>query len=143
MTVVLGMSVYGRGWFSAYFADLVTALLGIFFSQIRIYYSGTLPAVLQTPVRSPIMLDRSHIGPIARAVGDVIEGLCDQVIVRGRRALAVVAGVDAANVGFDQRSGKPFVLDGDRNCSILEIAKIARVGSSMSGHIERRSPLQR
>ena len=52
VTIVLGMRDYGRGWFSAYFAGLVSARLGIPFKQVRIYYSGTLPAVLRTPVPS-------------------------------------------------------------------------------------------
>jgi hypothetical protein len=49
VTLVLGMRDYGRGWFSAYFAGLVVARLGLPFRRVRIYYSATLPAVSQTP----------------------------------------------------------------------------------------------
>ena len=54
VTIVLGMRDYGRGWFSAYFADLVTTHLGVPFRRVRIYYSATLPAVLQTPGGLPL-----------------------------------------------------------------------------------------
>src|SRR5262245_1109647 len=40
-TIVLGMRDYGRGRYSAYFASLVTARLGIPFRRVRIYYSAT------------------------------------------------------------------------------------------------------
>jgi len=55
-TIVLGMEDYDRGWFAAYFAGLVTARLGIPFRRVRMYYSAALPAVLQTPVLSPMVL---------------------------------------------------------------------------------------
>jgi CO/xanthine dehydrogenase Mo-binding subunit len=132
VTIVLGMRDYGRGWFSAYFAGLVTARLGIPFRRVRLYYSATLPAVLQTPRPSPLMFRRSHIGPVAGAVADVIEGMCDQVIERGRLAFAAMAGVGAIDVGFDQPTGRFFVLDRDRSGTFLEIAKTTRGGSSLS-----------
>jgi hypothetical protein len=49
VTVVLGMGDYGRGWFSAYFAGLAAARLGVPFRRVRVYFSATLPAVSQTP----------------------------------------------------------------------------------------------
>jgi hypothetical protein len=67
VTIVLGMRNYGRGWYSAYFAGLVTARLGVPFPRVRIYYSATLPAVLQTPVPSSIVFHRGQIGPVATA----------------------------------------------------------------------------
>jgi CO/xanthine dehydrogenase Mo-binding subunit len=106
VTIVLGIRDYGRGWFSAYFAGLVTARLGIPFRRVRIYYSATLPAVLQTPVPSSIVFDRRHIGPVANAVADIIEGMCDQVIETGRFAFAAIVGVGALDVGFDQPTGR-------------------------------------
>jgi CO/xanthine dehydrogenase Mo-binding subunit len=126
VTIVLGMRDYGRGWFSAYFADLVTARLGVPFRRVRLYYSATLPAVMQTPVLSPIVCRRSSIGPAARAAADTIEGMCDRVIDRGRLAFAAMAGVDAIDVGFDQPTGRFFILDRDRSGSLLEIAATIR-----------------
>src|SRR5262249_35824229 len=80
VTIVLGMRDYGWGWFSGYFAGLVTARLGIPFRRVRLYYSATLPAVLQTPMPSSTAFRRRHIGPVAAAAADIIEGMCDQVI---------------------------------------------------------------
>ena len=132
VTIVLGMRNYGRGWYSAYFAGLVTARLGVPFQRVRIYYSATLPAVLQTPMPSSIVFHRSHIGPVATAVADVIEKMCDQVVERGRLAFAAMAGVGPGDVGFDQSSGQFFVLDRNRSGRILEIAATVRGGSSVS-----------
>jgi CO/xanthine dehydrogenase Mo-binding subunit len=125
-TIVLGMKDHGRGWFSAYFAGLVAARLGIPFRKVRVYYSATLPAVLQTPMPSPTVLNRNRIGPVASAVAEVIEGLCDQVIEKGRLAFAAMAGVGAIDVGFDQSAGRYFVLDRDSSRNILEIAETSR-----------------
>jgi CO/xanthine dehydrogenase Mo-binding subunit len=138
VTIVLGMRDYGRGWYSAYFADLVAARLGVPFRRVRIYYSATLPAVLQTPVLSPIVFRRSSIGPAARAAADTIEGMCDRVIDRGRLAFATMASVDAIDVGFDQPTGRFFILDRDRSGSLLEIAETTRSGSSASSEFARK-----
>jgi CO/xanthine dehydrogenase Mo-binding subunit len=138
VTIVLGMRDYGRGWFSAYFADLVTARLGVPFRRVRIYYSATLPAVLQTPRRSSTVFHRSDIGPVAGAVAGIIEGMCDQVIERGRLAFAAIAGVSAIDVGFDQPTGRFFVLDRDRSGNILQIAETTRGGSSVSSEFARK-----
>lgn len=127
VTIVLGMRDYGRGWSSTYFAGLLAARLGVPFRRIRLYYSATLPAVLQTPAPSPSLLGRSDIGPVARAVADVIEEMCDQVIERGRLAFATMAGVSVADIGFDQPTGRFFVLDRDRSGSVLEVAETARM----------------
>lgn len=128
-TIVLGMKDYGRGWFSSYFAGLVTARLGIPFRQVRVYYSATLPAVLQTPAPSPTVLRRSQIGPVTNGVADVIEVLCDQAIERGRSAFAAMAGIDAIDVGFDQAIGRFFVMNRNQSHSILEIAEASRSAS--------------
>jgi CO/xanthine dehydrogenase Mo-binding subunit len=138
VTIVLGMRDYGRGWYSAYFAGLVTARLGVPFQRVRIYYSAALPAVLQTPVPSSIVFHRGHIGPVATAVADVIETMCDQVIERGRLAFAAMAGVGAGDVGFDQASGRFFVLDRNRSGRILDIATTARGRSSVSTEFAKR-----
>jgi CO/xanthine dehydrogenase Mo-binding subunit len=138
VTIVLGMRDYGRGCYSAYFAGLVTARLGVPFQRVRIYYSATLPAVLQTPRPSSIVFHRGHIGPVATAVADVIEGMCDQVVERGRLAFAAMAGVGTGDVGFDQSSGGFFVLDRNRSRRILEIAATTRGRSSVSTEFARR-----
>jgi carbon-monoxide dehydrogenase large subunit len=138
VTIVLGMRDYGRSWFSAYFAGLVAARLGIAFRRIRVYYSATLPAVLQTPRPSRILFRGSSPGPVARAAADVIEDMCDRVIEKGRLAFAAMAGVDAAEVCFDQPSGRFFVLDRDRSGSIPEIAGTARGGPSVSAEFAKK-----
>lgn len=118
VTIILGMKDYGRGWFSAYFAGLAAARLGIPFQRFRVYYSANFPAVLQTPVPSPSVFHRCHIGPMANAVADAVEGMCDQVIDKGRAAFAALAGVGVIDVGFDQRTGRFFVLERDRSGNI-------------------------
>ena len=132
VTIVLGMRDYGRGWYSGYFAGLVTARLGVPFRRVRIYYSATLPAVLQTPMTSPIVFHRTHLGPVATAVAEVIETMCDHVIERGRLAFAAMAGVGPGDVGFDQSTGRFFVLDRNRSGRILEIAATTLGRSSAS-----------
>jgi CO/xanthine dehydrogenase Mo-binding subunit len=132
VTIILGMKDYGRGWFSAYFAGLAAARLGIPFPRFRVYYAATLPAVLQTPVPSPSVFHRCHIGSIANAVGDVVEAMCDQVIEKGRSAFAALAGVGVIDVGFDRQTGCYFVLERDRSGNIFEIAEATRGGSSVS-----------
>jgi carbon-monoxide dehydrogenase large subunit len=132
VTIVLGIRDYGRGWYSGYFAGLVTARLGVPFQRVRIYYTATLPAVLQTPMPCSIVFHRSHIGPVATAVADVIETMCDQVVERGRVAFAAIAGVGPGDVGFDQSSGQFFVLDRNRSGRILEIDATVRGISSVS-----------
>jgi hypothetical protein len=66
-----------------------------------------------------------RLGPVA----EVIEGLCDQVIEKGRLAFAANAGVGASDVGFDHFSGRHFVLDRDRSRNILELAETSRSAS--------------
>jgi pRiA4b ORF-3-like protein len=134
VTIVLGMKDYGRGWFSAYFAGLVAARLGIPFQRIRVYYSGTFPAVLQTPMPPSTPLRRTDVAPVAGAVVDVLEGLCDQVIENGRSAFAATAGVSVTNVSFDHSTGQFFVLDRERSADILEIAEAIRSASREVSH---------
>jgi CO/xanthine dehydrogenase Mo-binding subunit len=131
VTIVLGMRNYGRGWYSSYFAGLVTARLGVPFQRVRIYYSATLPAVLQTPLPSSMVFHRSHIGPVATAAADVVETMCGQVVERGRLTFAGMAGVGPGDVGFDQSSGRFFVLDTNWS-GILEIAATTLGRSSVS-----------
>jgi CO/xanthine dehydrogenase Mo-binding subunit len=87
-TIVLGMRDYGNGYLSAYFAGLVAVRLGIPFRRIRVYYSATLPAVLQTPKPSRTLSRSINFGPVAGAAAGVIEAMCDRVIEKDRSALA-------------------------------------------------------
>ena len=65
ITIVFGMRDYGRGWFSAYFAGVLAVRLGIPFRRVRVYYSATLPAVLQTPQPTRILLHENGLAPVA------------------------------------------------------------------------------
>ena len=132
VTIVLGMKNYGRGWFSAYFVGLAATQLGIPFRRFRVYYSATFPAVLQTPVPSPSVFHRCHIGPVANAVADLIEGMCDQAIEKGRSAFAALAGVGVIDVGFESQTGRFSVLEREWSGNIFEIAEATRDGSSVS-----------
>lgn len=129
VTIVLGMKSYGRGWFSGYFAGLVAARLGIPLRRVRVYYSADFPAALVTPQPPLAPFRRGEIGPVPRAVADVIEAMCDEVIKKGRLAFAAMANVSTSDVGFDQLAGRFFVLDRERSGNFLELAKAARGGS--------------
>jgi hypothetical protein len=137
VTVVLGMRDYGRGWFSAYFAGLVVARLGLPFRRVRIYYSATLPAVSQTPRIAGILLYGSQPGSVATAVGDIICVMCGLVIEKGRLASAAVAGVGAADVDFDAPTGCFFARNTGWSGRIQDIAKIARDGASVSAEVTK------
>src|ERR1700722_5671235 len=132
VAVLLGMRDYGRGWFSAYFAGLAVARLGLPFRCVRIYYSATLPAVSQTPRIAGILLYGSQPGSVATAVGDIICEMCGLVIEKGRLASAAVAGVGAADVDFDAPTGSFFARNTGWSGRTLDIARIARDGASVS-----------
>lgn len=132
VTVVLGMRDYGRGWFSAYFAGLVAARLGLPFRRVRIYYSATLPAVSQTPRIAGTLLYARQQGSVAAAVGEIICEMCGLVIAKGRLASAAAAGVGAADVDFDASTGCFFARNTGWSGRILDVAKIARDGASVS-----------
>ena len=125
VTIVLGMRDYGRGWYSAHFASLVANRLGLPFRRIRVYYSATLPAVLQTPQEFGIPPKGSRLGPLPTAVGELIEKMCERIVENGKAIFAEMTGATPAAVGFDQTAGRFFVLNGGRSASILDIAKIA------------------
>jgi hypothetical protein len=132
VTVVLGVRDYGRGWFSAYFAGLAAARLGLPFRRVRVYYSATLPAVSQTPRIAGTLLYGSQPGSVAAAVGDIICEMCGLVVEKGRLASAAVAGVGAADVDFDASTGCFFARNTGWSGRTLDIAKIARDGTSVS-----------
>ena len=75
-----------------YFAGLVAVRLGIPFRRIRVYYSATLPAVLQTPKPSQTLSRSINFGPVAGAAAGGIEAMCDRVIEKDRSALAPKTG---------------------------------------------------
>jgi aerobic carbon-monoxide dehydrogenase large subunit len=132
VTLVLGMRDYGRGLYTSYFASLMAARLGIPLHRVRVYYSAIRPAVLQTPQPSCVQLHETDPGPIPRGVRKVIDEISDRVIEKGRLAFAAKAGVSAADVGFDQRSARFFVLDRNQSGSIFEMAEIARATRPLS-----------
>jgi hypothetical protein len=138
VTIVLGMRDYWRRWLSPHFAGFVATRLGIPFRRIRLCYSATLPAVLQTPVSSAIAQRRGQIGPVARAVVNVIERMCDQVIEKGCSSFGELAGVGAFDVSFDPRAGRFFVVDMERSGNILEIAESTRAKSPLSTELARK-----
>jgi CO/xanthine dehydrogenase Mo-binding subunit len=125
ITIVLGIRDYGRGWYSAHFASLVATRLGLPFRRMRVYYSATLPAVLQTPQEFRILPAGSRPGPFATAVGKLIDEMCGRVVENGRVIFAELTGATPAAVRFDQTAGRFFALDGSRSASILDIAEIA------------------
>jgi carbon-monoxide dehydrogenase large subunit len=132
VTIVLGMRDYGRGWYSAHFASLAAIRLGLPFHRMRVYYSATLPAVLQTPQESGILPEGSQPGPLAAAVGALIEEMCGRIAENGRAIFAELTGATTANVGFDQTAGRFYVLDGGRSASILDIAEVANESGMLS-----------
>lgn len=125
VTIVLGMRDYGWGWYSAHFASLAAARLGLPFRRMRVYYSATLPAVLQTPQESRVTPDGRQPGPLAAAVDELIEEMCDRVIENGRSIFAEIAGATSAQIGFDQNVGRFFAPGGGWSASILDIAEVA------------------
>jgi hypothetical protein len=125
VTIVLGMRDYGWGWYSAHFASLTAARLGLPFRRMRVYYSATLPAVLQTPQESRIPSEGSQPGPLATAVGELIEEMCGRLIENGQAIFAEMTGSSTANIGFDQTAGRYFTLCGGWSASILDIAEVA------------------
>jgi CO/xanthine dehydrogenase Mo-binding subunit len=125
VTIVLGIRDYGRGFYSAHFASLVATRLGLPLRRMRVYYSATLPAVLQTPQDSGTLPEGSRLGPLATAVGKLIDEMCGRVVENGRAIFAELIGVTPDAVEFDQIAGRFFVLNGSRSASILDIAKIA------------------
>jgi len=107
-TIVLGRRDFGDPRLSTHFAQRVVARLGVPFGRIRLYYSATLPAILQTPRPQPTVLSDRNFGSVAAAAVNVIEELCDQVIYRVRQM-----AIADDEVGFDQTSGRPYrTLDG-------------------------------
>jgi carbon-monoxide dehydrogenase large subunit len=138
VTLILGMKDYGKGWFSAYFASLVAARLGMPIARVRLYYSATFPAVLQTPAVPLHVFHRCHLSPLVNAIADLIESMCDQAIEKGRSIFADLAGLGASDVGFDRCSGRFFVLEKDRSGTVLELAGATRRGASASVEIARR-----
>ena len=125
VTIVLGMRDHGRGWYSAHFANLVATRLGLPFRFMRVYYSATLPAVLQTPQEFGILPERSRLGPLATAVGKLIDEMCGRVVENGRAIFVELTGATPADVAFDQIAGRFFTRDGSRSASILDLAEIA------------------
>ena len=132
VTVVLGMRDYGRGWFSAYFAGLWWIVSG---SRSGVYASTTAPLFqrsrrrLEYPGFYCVEASRDRSGA---AAGNITSEMCGLVIEKGRLASAAVAGVGAADVDFDASTGCFFVRNTGWSGRTLNIAKIARDGTSAS-----------
>jgi hypothetical protein len=141
VTIVLGMKDYGRGWFSSYFAALVAARLGIPFERVRVYYTGTLPAVLQRPAPLLTAPRLRGISPAAVVVADLIDELCDQVIAKGQKIIAGLIGANLADSGFSEPNGCLFSPNGSRCTDLIDLAKVVRNGAraalTRSGPIEK------
>lgn len=118
-TVVIGMRYFGDARLSAYFAARVAVRLGISFERIRLYYSATLPAVLQTPRAIPGLSHASDLGSVAAATAAVIEGMCDRVIEKRRAALT------AEPVKPVSRLASIGPVHESQRGSVLEIARSA------------------
>ena len=97
-TVVIGMRYFGDARLSSYFAALVAGRLGISFDRIRLYYSATLPAVLQTPRAILSPSHASDLGSVAAAAAAVIEEMCDRVIEKRRPASTAEEVKSASNL---------------------------------------------
>ena len=122
-TIVLGFRDYGRGWYSAYFARLVATRLGIPLHRLRVYYSATLPDVLQTPREFGILSEGRGLGPFATAVEKLIDEMCGRVVENGKAIFAELIGAAPATIEFDQTARRFFALDGGRSASILHVAQ--------------------
>ena len=132
-TIILGTRDYGQGFASTYFAHLLVKKLGIQFEDIRVYYTGMLPAVRRTPRQSRQVWNRSNVGVRNARIGDLIEGLCDCATDRGRRFLAILIGTTPKQINFDAASGRFFVAGQGQYFDILEVAKLARAGDVPAG----------
>jgi hypothetical protein len=66
------------------------------------------------------------------AAGNITSEMCGLVFEKGRLASAAVAGVGAADVDFDASTGCFFVRNTGWSGRTLNIAKIARDGTSAS-----------
>src|ERR1700735_5141529 len=126
VTVVLGMKDYGRGWCSSYFAAVAAGCLGIPFGRIRVFYTGTLPAVLQQPALLCSMPRPSGISPTAAVVADLLIKLCGRVIVKAQRAFADQLSAAPTDVGFAPLDGRLFLLDDPRSVGLLDLANTLR-----------------
>src|SRR5580692_12714671 len=101
VTIVLGVRDYGRGFYSAHFASLVATRFGLPLRRMRVYYSATLPAVLQTPQDSGTLPEGSRLGPLATAVGKLIDDMCGRVVENVKAIFAEPNGAAPADVRFD------------------------------------------
>ena len=107
--------------------------LGIRFEDIRVYYTGMLPAVRRAPRQSRPIPNRSDVGVRVAWTGDLIEGLCDRATDRGRRFLAILIGTTPQQINFDSASGRFSVAGQGQYFDILEVAKLARAGDARAG----------
>jgi hypothetical protein len=125
VTIVIGSCAYDRGYITSYLASVVAAGLGIPLSRLRVYYSGTLPAVRLTP-RPVIGTQRpNEMGlPIIAKMAERIDSLCRAVIARGQSALTATFGWPAADIVFDPKTG--CFVTRDERIDLLELVRMLR-----------------
>lgn len=124
-TVTIGMRNYGSGYASPYFVGLVVARLGIPATRVRIYYAGNLPAAKINLHDLRAVPNRDSVGSSNAQIGELIEGLCDAAIEKGRRNFAAAIGGRAGDIQFEAASGRFFGPDGQCCVHILELARAA------------------
>jgi hypothetical protein len=127
-TITIGIRNYGRGYASPYFASLAVARLGIPATRVRVYYAGNLPAAKITFRDLRAVPNRDSVGSANALLGELIEGLCDAAIEKGRTYLAAVIGGRACDIQFEAASGR--FLGPDQRCCvhILELTTAAYDG---------------
>ena len=124
-TVTIGIRNYGRGYASPYFSSLVVARLGLPATRVRLYYAGNLPAAKIDFSNLPAVPNKESVGRANAQIGELIEGLCDTAIEKGRRYFAAAIGGRARDIRFEAASGLFFGPDGRCCVRILELAKAA------------------
>jgi len=133
ITIKLGTRAYGMGYGSAYLASIPAGRLGISLDRVRVYYTGSLPAVRLAAKPGSQLLSRSSVGPTLAAIGDLIETLCDRVIEKGRRYLAKSLSIRAIDISYETASGHFCAPDG-RQFAIFRTASLARAGAAIMVH---------
>jgi hypothetical protein len=69
--------------------------------------------------------NRDSVGSANAQIGELIEGLCDAAIEKGRTYFAVVIGGRACDIRFEAASGRFLGPDGQCCVHILELATLA------------------
>jgi hypothetical protein len=127
-TITIGIRDYGRGYASSYFASLVVARLGIPATRVYLYYAGNLPAAKINFRDLRAVPNRDSVGCVNAQIGDLIEGLCDAAIEKGRTYFAAAIGGRVCDIQFESASGRFLAPDGRCCDHILKLAALAYDG---------------